>query len=204
MNAQQLLCHVSILWFLSFRPQSSSRTQSQQYAEPPALPNGWQIASVSTGQSPGTGEEQGWFPTLFWIYLGPHSPSKLKCPPFWDTSIFALYIHDFAFYFLNFIYSWLCWVFSAVGGAVLSLVAVSWGLLSICGVCPSHCKGFSCWRAWTLGLELQQLWHMGLVVLECVESSQTRVWTHVPCIGRQIRNHWTTREVYQCLDFITF
>ena len=116
MNAQQLLCHVSILWFLSFHPQSSSRTQSQQYAEPPALPNGWQIASVSTGQSPGTGEEQGWFPTLFWIYLGPHSPSKLKCPPFWDTSIFALYIHDFAFYFLNFIYSWLCWVFIAVGG----------------------------------------------------------------------------------------
>ena len=26
-----------------------------------------------------------------------------------------------------------------------------------------------------------------------MESSQTRNWTHVPCIGRQILNHWTTR-----------
>ena len=27
-----------------------------------------------------------------------------------------------------------------------------------------------------------------------MESSQTRDWTHVPCIGRQILNHWTTRK----------
>ena len=26
-------------------------------------------------------------------------------------------------------------------------------------------------------------------------SSLTRDWTHVPCIARQILNHWTTREV---------
>ena len=26
-------------------------------------------------------------------------------------------------------------------------------------------------------------------------SSPTRNWTHVPCIGRPIFNHWTTREV---------
>ena len=26
-------------------------------------------------------------------------------------------------------------------------------------------------------------------------SSPTRDWTHVPCIGRQILNHWTTRQV---------
>ena len=26
-----------------------------------------------------------------------------------------------------------------------------------------------------------------------MESSQTRNWTHVPCIGRWILNHWTTR-----------
>ena len=30
-------------------------------------------------------------------------------------------------------------------------------------------------------------WHVG--------SSQTRDWTHVPCIGRWILNPWTTREV---------
>ena len=28
-----------------------------------------------------------------------------------------------------------------------------------------------------------------------MESSQTEDWTHVPCTGRQILNHWTTREV---------
>ena len=36
---------------------------------------------------------------------------------------------------------------------------------------------------------------MGLVVQRHVESSQTRDQTHVPCIGSQILNPWTTREV---------
>ena len=36
---------------------------------------------------------------------------------------------------------------------------------------------------------------MGLVAPWHVESSQTRGRTYVPCIGRQILNHWTTREV---------
>ena len=36
---------------------------------------------------------------------------------------------------------------------------------------------------------------MGLVALRHVEFSQTRDQTCVPCIGRQILNHWTTREV---------
>ena len=29
----------------------------------------------------------------------------------------------------------------------------------------------------------------------CHESSQTRDWTHIPCIGRLILNRWATREV---------
>ena len=28
-----------------------------------------------------------------------------------------------------------------------------------------------------------------------MESFQTRDWTHVPCIGRQILNYWTTSKV---------
>ena len=36
---------------------------------------------------------------------------------------------------------------------------------------------------------------MGLVALWHVGSSRTRDRTCVPCIGRQILNHWTTREV---------
>ena len=36
---------------------------------------------------------------------------------------------------------------------------------------------------------------MGLVAPQHVESSQTRNPTHIPCMGRRILNHWTTREV---------
>ena len=36
---------------------------------------------------------------------------------------------------------------------------------------------------------------MGLVALWHGGSSQIRDWTHVPCPGRWILNHWTTREV---------
>ena len=39
--------------------------------------------------------------------------------------------------------------------------------------------------------------YTGLVAPSCVGSSQTRDQTHIPCIGRWILNHWTTREVQQ-------
>ena len=48
----------------------------------------------------------------------------------------------------------------------------------------------------------QELWHMGSIVvvqgsvaLWHVESSQSRDWTSVPCIGRKILIHCTTMEV---------
>ena len=37
---------------------------------------------------------------------------------------------------------------------------------------------------------------MGLGAQQNVESSETRDQTHVPCTGRQIINHWTTRKVH--------
>ena len=40
-------------------------------------------------------------------------------------------------------------------------------------------------------------WCMGSVAPWYVRSSQTRDQTHVPCSGRQIPNHWTTREDHQ-------
>ena len=43
--------------------------------------------------------------------------------------------------------------------------------------------------------QAQQLWRTGLVAPWHVGSSQTRDRAHVPCIGRQILNHCTTREV---------
>ena len=51
---------------------------------------------------------------------------------------------------------------------------------------------------WYTGFSLQQLlllWCTGLVALQHVECSWTRDPTCIPCIGIQILNHWTTREV---------
>ena len=47
---------------------------------------------------------------------------------------------------------------------------------------------FSSCGAWALG-------NTGLVAPWHVASSQTRDQTRVPCMGRWILNHWTTREV---------
>ena len=54
-------------------------------------------------------------------------------------------------------------------------------------------------RLW--GTQAQLLWHMGLVasqqLRDSIECPQTQDQTRVPCIGRWILNHWTTREVLQ-------
>ena len=39
-------------------------------------------------------------------------------------------------------------------------------------------------------------WSTGLDALRHVESSQTKDWTHVSCIGRQMLYHWATREAW--------
>ena len=44
------------------------------------------------------------------------------------------------------------------------------------------------------GLGLQQQRHTGLVALQHVGSSQTGYRTRVPCIARQVLEHWTIRE----------
>ena len=83
--------------------------------------------------------------------------------------------------------------------AVLGLCCCAWAFSSCSeleplssGAWASHCHGFSRCRAQT---QDRWLWHMGLVAPWHIESSQTRDWTCVPCIGRWILNHWTTREV---------
>ena len=45
------------------------------------------------------------------------------------------------------------------------------------------------------GSQALELWLTGLVAPRYVGSSPTRDPTHVPCTGRWILNHWTTREV---------
>ena len=88
------------------------------------------------------------------------------------------------------------------------------GLLSSCGDWFSHCSGFSCCRAQSVGCAgsvvaaprpsstgsvavahgLAAAWHVG--------SSWSRDQTHVSCIGRQIPNHWTTGKSSFCLSFL--
>ena len=50
----------------------------------------------------------------------------------------------------------------------------------------------------------QKLWCMGFVAPRHVGSSWTRNQTHVPCIGRQILNHQTTRAVQACLFYVHY
>ena len=83
------------------------------------------------------------------------------------------------------------------------------GLLSSDSGQASHCDGFSCCRAQAPGHAgfsshhtcVQQLWHMGLSAWRHVGSFQSRDQC-VPCIGRWILNHWTTREVPRCSYYV--
>ena len=62
-------------------------------------------------------------------------------------------------FFLSFIYFWLCWVFVAARG--LSPVAASRGYSSLHAY-ASHCGGFSCCRAWALGMQASIVVAQGL------------------------------------------
>ena len=65
-------------------------------------------------------------------------------------------------------------------GPRTSLV-VPWGLQSCMGCGLQALPRVAVW-----GLLSRNMWDL---------SSPTRGWTHVPCIGKQILNPWTTREV---------
>ena len=91
----------------------------------------------------------------------------------------AIYAVCLLFYF------WPRWVFIAVCG--LSLVAMRGGYSSL------WCAVFSLW--WLLLLQSMGSSCVGLVAPRHMGSSQTGDRTRVPCIGRRILNHCTTREV---------
>ena len=84
----------------------------------------------------------------------------------------------------------------------LSLVVVSGASLQL------WCEGLSLWwllLLWRMGsrvLGLQWLQHVGLVTLRHVGSSLSRDQTHVPCIGRWILNHWTTKETRDRFKYV--
>ena len=120
------------------------------------------------------------------------------CPP--DCEI--LKSKDGAFFFFFF---WLLWVF--IAARRLSLVAASGEFISSRSARACHRGDLSCWRAQILGQvgfgscgsrldhRLSNCRLRFLVAPQHVESSWTRDQTHVPCVGRQTPNHWTTRGV---------
>ena len=102
---------------------------------------------------------------IFW--LNTYFPQK-TCMRMCSFFFFQLFIYLLA------VSGFHCmWAFSSCGEQVLLFVVVR-GLLTA---------------------QSQQLWHTGLVAPQHVGSSGTRAQTCVPCIGRQVLNHCTTREV---------
>ena len=98
---------------------------------------------------------------------------------------------------------WLHWV--SIAAQMLSPVAASGITLCSSAQASFPCRGFFCCRAWALGLagfsnrgrQTQQLQLADSVVdLQHVESSQTRDWTHVPGLGRQILNMDESQKNY--------
>ena len=109
------------------------------------------------------------------------------------------FLEELRFFFLTAllkkyaVYLFIYWL-SQTAACGLSLVVLSRGYsLLQCASCHCHC--FSCNTAWALGTQSQQLWDTGLVVPWHTGSLWTRDQTCVPCTGRKILNHQTTREV---------
>ena len=67
-------------------------------------------------------------------------------------------------------------------------------LLQLWRVRASLCSSSSCCGAQAPGSWAQELWGTGLVAPQHVGPSWTTDQTSVPCIARQILNHWTTME----------
>ena len=90
--------------------------------------------------------------------------------------------------------------------AALGLQCCALAVFSL-GAQASHCGGFSCIGSRCMGFSLcsmqaQMLQLVGLAALWHVGSSQTRDQASVPCIGRQILNHWPTQKVLNYSRFL--
>ena len=133
--------------------------------------------------------------------------------------------HKFVFFFkIIYLFIYL-FILDCVGSSLLHagfLQLRRAGATLCCSARASHCGGISCCRAQALGarasvvvacglqqlwlvgsrMQAQQLWHTGSVSLQHVGQSQNRAQTHVPCIGRQILNHCTTREAPKFVFYI--
>ena len=137
-----------------------------------------------------------WWGNLEWLWKVMWEMEEIL-PLCWAVFFFNFinyyWLKHFFLFILFIFYFWLHWVFIAARG--LSLVAASRGYSALwCAgfllrwLLLSRSTGFRC-----VGFSSCGTW--GLVTLRHVESSRTRARTRVPCIGRRILNHCTTREV---------
>ena len=117
----------------------------------------------------------------------------------WLTCVFGLTDWEPVFFFFFFKYLfiycfWLHWLCLCCCSQTFSSCREQ-GLLSRCGAWASHYSGISC---------------CGAQAIECtvpvfvehrlnghVESSWTRDWIRVPCVGRWVLNYRSTREVLE-------
>ena len=79
----------------------------------------------------------------------------------------------------DFVYFWLCWVFIATHG--LSLVVASGGcsLVTVQGLIIAVASA----EHWLQSSQAQELWHVGLYVLQCVETSRLGVEPVSPALA---------------------
>ena len=90
--------------------------------------------------------------------------------------------------------------FSSCGERGLLFVVVHGLLIAVASLVAEHrLQAHRLQQLWLAGsrAQAQQLWHTGLVVPWHAGSSRTRARTRVPCIGRRILNHCTTREAWE-------
>ena len=80
----------------------------------------------------------------------------------------------------------LCWILVAV----LRLSVVRWVEPTLrCGEQASHCRSFSCFRAWALGPTGSIVIAYGLSCSPACGIFPSMDWTRVPCIDRLFINH---------------
>ena len=75
-------------------------------------------------------------------------------------------------------------------------------LLSSCNAQAFHCGESSCCRAQAVGewVSVVTVHKLSCPIGMWYLNSQTRNWTHVPCIDRQTFNHWTIRKILFALS----
>lgn len=125
--------------------------------------------------------------------------SPVKCRVWQQTSwvsISSLPNNSAVFFNNKKIHFFVClFILAVLGSPRVGFLYSQWvGAALSRGERASHCGGFSCCGAQSLGWGSSIAVAPGLVAPRHMGSSQTRDRTSVRCIGRRIINHWTIRD----------